>query len=146
MTHRTEHGLVLEEYPTQPLMTVLNGWIFALYGLYDFLLMEDEPRFQMALDDTVRALAEHLPSYDLGYWSRYTEDYEGGGMIASPFYHALHSAQLQALEQTFPDHAAAFGAARAQFERYAASPANRARAVTVKVWQKIAHPPEVIFR
>jgi hypothetical protein len=146
MAHCTQHGLILEEYPTQPLHTVLNGWIYALYGLYDFLLVEDDPRFRAALDDTLRALVAHLPEYDLSFWSRYTSNYAGGGLIASPFYHALHCVQLGALERTFPGHAVVFGAQRARFERQMASPVNRARAVAVKVWQKLVDPPDVIFR
>jgi heparosan-N-sulfate-glucuronate 5-epimerase len=31
----TDEGPVLEEYPTDPPSHVLNGWIYALWGLYD---------------------------------------------------------------------------------------------------------------
>lgn len=86
-----EDQVVLLEYTHRP--AVLNGWIFALFGIYDFLLVEDNIKYQEIFQKTVRTLAENMTSFDGGYWSIYDLD----GKIASGFYHNLHIAQMHAL-------------------------------------------------
>ncbi len=135
-------GLVLEEYPLQPPNTVLNGWIFGLYGLYDYLLVERSREIQEALEDGLSALIAYLPRYDAGFWSFY----DTSGNLASPFYHRLHIAQLKALELTFPQHAVALRQARTTFERQSVSRRNLTRAVLLKTYQKLRHPQEVVLR
>lgn len=88
----------LEEVPENVRSTILNGWIFALYGLYDMYvgLKSDEARglFQRSLETLRRQLAR----FDAGYWSYYSTRRS----IASPFYHDLHIGQLQALAKIDP--------------------------------------------
>jgi heparosan-N-sulfate-glucuronate 5-epimerase len=139
---RVPAGLVLEEYPLRTGNTVLNGWIFGLYGLYDFLLVEESQEIQEALEANLNALIAYLPRYDAGFWSLYN----ASGALASPFYHRLHIAQLRALELTFPEHAKAFAKSRATFERQLASRSNRMRAMFLKAYQKLRYPPEVVLR
>lgn len=143
----TAEGLVLEEVPLIPHNTVLNGWIFALYGLYDYLLLakawqEASEPAEWALRDSLRALAANLPLFDADFWSYY----DTSGNLASPFYHQLHIAQLRALEMTFPEHAEAIGGCGRLFEQQANSRLNRARAITLKAYQKLRRPPEVVLR
>jgi len=141
-------GLVLEEVPQEPPKTVLNGWIFALYGLYDYLLVaksraEDACRVEEAsLQASLRALVACLPRFNAGFWSYY----DSSGNLASPFYHQLHIAQLKALELTFPEYAESFMRWRQVFEHQAASHLNRTRAVALKAYQKLRWPPEVVLR
>ena len=139
---RVPAGLVLEEYPLRTGNTVLNGWIFGLFGLYDFLLVEESQEVQEALVANLNALLACLPQYDAGFWSLY----DASGALASPSYHRLHIAQLRALELAFPEHAWAFAKSRAAFERQLASRSNRTRAVLMKAYQKLRHPPEVVLR
>jgi len=89
--NETEERMVLLEYTHRP--TVLNGWIFALFGLYDATLVCDSHIYRYAFDKSLHTLSESLSNFDCGYWSIYSED----GKIASPFYHNLHIAQMQAL-------------------------------------------------
>jgi heparosan-N-sulfate-glucuronate 5-epimerase len=138
---RVPAGLVLEEYPLRTGNTVLNGWIFGLYGLYDYLLVEESQEIQEALEANLNALIAHLPQYDTGFWSLY----DAWGALASPFYHRLHIAQLRALELAFPEHAKSFAKSRATFERQLASRSNRMRAMFLKACQKLRHPPEVVM-
>lgn len=140
-------GLVLEEVPQVPHNTLLNGWIFALYGLYDYLLLaqagqEDAAWAEVALQDCISALLAYLPQFNAGFWSYY----DTSGNLASPFYQQLHIAQLRALEMTFPEHAESIGRWRGLFERQAASRLNRVRAIALKAYQKLRHPPEVVLR
>ena len=134
-------GLVLEETPCDPPNTILNGWIYALFGLYDLLLAVPVEEARQALESTVEALAACLPRFDAGYWSYY----DTAGNLASPYYHEAHIGQLRALEMVFPGHAV-FHEMRAVFERQAASRLNRLRAVCRKAIQKLMNPPEEIFR
>jgi hypothetical protein len=135
-------GLVLEEYPLRTGNTVLNGWLLGLYGLYDFLLVEESQEIQEAIEANLNALIACLPQYDAGFWSLY----DASGALASPFIHRLHIAQLRVLELTFPEHAKAFAKSRATFERQLASCSGRMRTMFLKAYQKLRHPPEVVLR
>jgi len=132
--------IVFEEFPMNPQRTVLNGWIFALYGLYDFHLATGDPNIAQALDAALRGLMAYLPRYDGGYWSLY----DLAGSIASPFYQQLHIAQLEALALTFPTYANEITPLRERFIRQSASHFNATRAMTVKVAQKMLRPPSLV--
>jgi hypothetical protein len=68
------------------------------------------------------------------------------GTLASPYYHRLHIAQLEALELTYPEHESQFGKLRKSFDEHLASPLNVTRAVAIKGYQKLQHPPEELKR
>lgn len=75
---------------------VLNGSIFSWWGLYDYVLAtHDFGIYKQALETTLNSLVKVLPCYKGSFWSMYSED----GLIASPFYHNLHIAQMQAMYQ-----------------------------------------------
>jgi heparosan-N-sulfate-glucuronate 5-epimerase len=143
----TPGGLVLEEVPLSIPNTVLNGFVFALYGLHDYCLAA-KPDTQAAraaktaLEASLEGLVAHIPKFDAGFWSYY----DSRGSLASPFYHRLHIAQLRALELTFAQHRESFRSWRELFERYDASRLRRLRALVVKACQKLRHPPEVVLR
>lgn len=104
----TPEGPVLEEYPTTPPAHVLNGWVFALWGVYDASLAPGESQERdaatPAFDRGARALAGRLHEYDLaGGWSRYDVYPHRIVHVASPFYHRLHVAQLRAMAALRPD-------------------------------------------
>jgi heparosan-N-sulfate-glucuronate 5-epimerase len=134
----TSEGLILEEVPFVVPKTILNGWIFALYGLYDLAIADDSQEVQEALEATLSALLARLHTYDAGFWSFY----DTSGTLASPFYHRLHIAQLEALELSYPEHAGRFRTLRETFEAQLASRPSMARAVAVKSYQKLRNPPE----
>lgn len=73
---------------------VLNGAIFAWWGLYDYVVaMNDEGRYKRILEQSLQSLIKTLPRFKCKIWSMYSLD----GLIASPFYHNLHIAQMQAM-------------------------------------------------
>lgn len=135
-------GLVLEEVPLEPPNTVLNGWIYSLYGLYDLSLATNGPQIDNALDDSLAALVAYLPRYDAGYWSYY----DTRGNLASPYYHREHIVLLEGLEMTFPKYSDVFGEMGRRFQKQMASPANRLRAVCCKAIQKLRNPPDLILK
>ena len=135
-------GIVLEEAPLVRPNTILNGWLFGLFGLHDLILAENgaDPASVTALRLTLAALVDSLPAFDAGWWSRY----DTAGHLASPFYHHLHVAQLTALEQTFPMVSAAVLVLRTRWQRAEDSRLQPARAVILKAGQQLSHPPAMI--
>ena len=79
---------------------ILNGWIFSLWGLYDYSKYIEDLEVQNVLNLTLISLKKKLPEFDMKYWSKY----EDGKRISSPFYHKLHIAQLLAMHDLFGDH------------------------------------------
>jgi hypothetical protein len=131
---RVEDGVhFLEEYPGVAMRSVLNGWLFALVGIHDYALAKRDDGLRALVGQFADDLARALPRYDTGFWS----SYDLSGNLASPFYHRLHIAQLRAAALLFPEQRDAFGASADRFERYADSRVNRARAVVVKLVQKL---------
>lgn len=92
-TQYTSSGdIFFHEYTHLPL--VLNGWIFALFGLYDLsIAIKEENKYSHILSIAESTLLKTLDNFDSGYWSFY----DLGKKLASPFYHRLHIAQMQAL-------------------------------------------------
>jgi hypothetical protein len=143
---QTPEGPVLEEYPTNPPAHVLNGWIFGLWGLYDFSIMGTADfvpadlvrRVSTAFEEGVSTLATWLPRYDARGWSRYDLYPHPIVHVASPFYHRLHIEQLLATNQLAPDHRLEEMAAR--WERSSRDPIAHAAAVSRKVAFRMIRP------
>lgn len=110
---------------------VLNGWIFSLFGLYDFVIATGKNEYKEALSKTLCTLEKTLYRYDNGFWSMY----DMGGLITSSFYHNLHIAQLEALYLTFKR--PVFKLYFDKFTEYSKNPINRIRAFAIKAAQKI---------
>ena len=86
--------VVLLEYADFP--PILNGMIFALWGLFDLLKIkgiENVDYYQQVYDKSVQTIVDLLPKFDAKYWSMY----DTKNHIASPFYHRLHIAQLKVM-------------------------------------------------
>jgi len=90
-----DNDVFLQEYTHKP--TVLNGWIFAVFGLFDYIKISGDEKKKDVLNKTIRSIAIHLHDFDNGYWSKYNME----GMITSLFYHNLHIAQLNVLYNIF---------------------------------------------
>src|SRR5688572_6999446 len=91
-----------EEYPTSPPSFVLNGGIFALWGLYDTATGLGDADAARAWEDGVETLARNLHRWDAGYWSRYDLFPHPVLNVASSFFHALHTSQLAAMNVIAP--------------------------------------------
>lgn len=90
-TEYLNEGVYQHEFTHLPV--VLNGWIFSIFGIYDYLLEFDDAEIRRAYQCSIKTLINSLYLFDNGYWSMYNTK----GMITSPFYHNLHIAQLQAM-------------------------------------------------
>ena len=126
----TADGDMLMEYTHLP--AVMNGWIFAWWGLYDYVLAtHDEGAYKRRLEQSCKALEANLPAFSCDYWSMY----DLAGHIASPFYHHLHIAQMQAMYRlTGRDIFRGYAQKWQDEER---SRISHARAFVKKAWQKL---------
>ena len=136
----TEEGPVLEEYPTSPPSHVLNGWVFALWGLYDVAHSDSGDAESAALfARSTDTLAARLRLYELpGGWTRYDLYPHPLPNVASPFYHRLHVVQLRALAALYPSTRIVEAADR--WERAARRPWVEGAAVAAKVAFRVVRP------
>lgn len=95
------HGLAYyEEYPSEIPSFVLNGFIFALWGLWDFYLISQSPEAKERYETGLHTLKACLKEYDISslQWSKYDLYPFAVADIASIFYHKLHIQQLKAMQ------------------------------------------------
>ena len=137
----TEEGPVLQEYPTDPPTHVLNGWINALWGLYDIANAEGElaDEARDAYERGLEALVARLPLYNTGWnWSRYDLFPHAIIHVTSPFYHRLHVEQLRAMHVLDPR--PIFAETADRWESGVEHPIARTYAVARKVAFRLINP------
>lgn len=127
----------LEEYIVSPPTHILNGFIWASWGLYDLWMATGRTEAKRVFDAAIQTLREELHTYDLGFWSLYEHSGTNLRMIASPFYHRLHIVQLRILHRLSGEKLFAETADR--WEAYTRRPWNRARAWIHKVCFKLCY-------
>lgn len=134
---RENENLYLEEYPQIPRRSVLNGWFFSLFGLYDAAILKPE-QYRATFMQSAMTMCKSLPSYDNGYWSMY----DLCGVIASPAYHDVHisllhtMADLTGLEP--------FNIAEQAFTKRQRNALYKFRAIVTKAIQKMKESPDTI--
>ena len=117
---------------TDPSRTVvLNGWIFSIWCLYDYVKLTQDKEISDHYDKTLATMMKVLPYYDCKYWSLY----DRSGRMTSPFYHKLHIAQLEVMydltgEEIFIEYAK-------KWQKYSESFFKRKRAFVKKALQKL---------
>ncbi len=90
-TSYVNNEIFLKEFTNSDV--ILNGWIFSLFGLYDYLLIKNNNTFREVYNKSLATLVNHLSDFDLKFWSKYNSL----NTISSPFYHKLHISLLDAL-------------------------------------------------
>jgi heparosan-N-sulfate-glucuronate 5-epimerase len=129
--------LWFEEYIVTPPTHILNGFIWAMWGVYDYFLATGDAAAQRLFAKAVRTLRSHLDDYDLGFWSLYEQSGTRLPMVASPFYHQLHVVQLRVTHRLTGDESFATYADR--WEGYARSRSKRTRALCYKSAFKLCY-------
>ena len=122
--------LWFEEYILAPPTHILNGFIWAAWGVYDYFLATGDSEARNLFAGAVETLRKNLDRYDLGFWSRYELSGTRLPMIASPFYHRLHITQLRLMHKITGDNL--FSRYAERWERYARSASKRTRALCYK--------------
>lgn len=127
-----------EEYPTDPPSFVLNGAVFALWGLRDVAVGLDDATAARDFEAGVDALAASIHRWDTGSWSRYDLHPHRVTNVASRAYHELHVTQLEAMDELAPR--PELRATAARFAAYDASRTRVAAALARKVLFRVAEP------
>ena len=129
--------LWFEEYIVSPPTHILNGFIWAAWGIYDYFLATKDQNADELFSRAVQTLLRNLDRYDLGFWSLYEQSGTRLPMVASPFYHQLHVVQLRImLRLTGEDK---FSVVADRWESYGRSPAKRTRALCYKSAFKLCY-------
>ena len=85
-----------EEYIIPPYSHVLNGFIWSIWGVYDFYKVTEDQFAKNLFIRSTETLSKNLAKYDIGFWSLYAlSPTKLLKLIASPFYHELHIVQLE---------------------------------------------------
>jgi heparosan-N-sulfate-glucuronate 5-epimerase len=126
-----------EEYIVSPPTHILNGFIWASWGVYDYFLATSDKRAQHLFDQAVVTLAANLQRYDVRFWSLYEQSGTWLKMMASPFYHHLHIVQLEVLHRLTGE--AIFKRYASQWNSYRQSRPKRTAALGYKVIFKLCY-------
>lgn len=140
-TIQTNKGISLEKYPPEngKVSSVLNGWIFGLFGLYDYYLVTNSQKIKEIFDTSCKTLTNKIMEYDCGYWSKY----DLLGTMASPAYHSLHIALLHVLADL--SEIQILDVYSERFSKYYANLICKIRAVMYKVVQKVKADEEIFI-
>lgn len=138
VTYTDAHGdLWFEEYIVSPPTHILNGFIWAAWGVYDYFLATRSEIARTLFDRAVRTLVTNVDRYDLGFWSLYEQSGTLLPMVASPFYHRLHCVQLRVMHALTGREE--FSQMADRWEGYTRSRANRTRALCCKGLFKLCY-------
>lgn len=138
VTFTDERGNVwFEEYIVSPPTHILNGFMWAAWGVYDYFLATQDGAARDLFAQAVLTLRANLDRYDLGFWSLYEQSGTLLPMVASPFYHRLHVVQLRVLHRLTGDEI--FARYADQWEAYARSRTKRTRALCCKSAFKLCY-------
>jgi len=138
VTFTDEQGdLWFEEYVVSPPTHILNGFIWAAWGVYDYFLATRDLAAQALFTRAVRTLARNLDRYDLGFWSLYEQSGTRLPMVASPFYHQLHIVQLRVMHLLTGEDV--FLRVADRWEGYGRSRSKRTRALCYKSAFKLCY-------
>jgi heparosan-N-sulfate-glucuronate 5-epimerase len=129
--------LWFEEYIVFPPTHILNGFIWAAWGVYDYFLATKDQAVHDLFLRAVQTLLHNLDRYDLGFWSLYEQSGTRLPMVASPFYHRLHIVQLRIMHQLTGE--AEFARVADRWEGYTRSRTKRTRALCYKSAFKLCY-------
>jgi heparosan-N-sulfate-glucuronate 5-epimerase len=138
VTFTDERGnLWFEEYVVSPPTHILNGFIWAAWGVHDYFMATQDIAARNLFEQAMLTLRTNLNRYDLGFWSLYEQSGTLLPMVASPFYHRLHIVQLRVLHRLTGD--GTFAQFANKWEACARSRAKRTRALCYKSAFKLCY-------
>lgn len=89
----------IEEYIMDRPTHVLNGFIWALWGVWDYYLITKDSAALSLFQTCLKTMIKNLPRYDAGFWSLYDLSKQAMKMVASDFYHRLHIVELKIMHR-----------------------------------------------
>jgi hypothetical protein len=127
----------IEEYLVDPPSHILNGFIWALWGVHDYARWTGNLEAENLWKSCLRTLEARLGDFDTGWWSLYEAPAGAPRMLASRYYHTLHITQLRVLHRL--SGLETFEARADRFERYLHNRRYRFRALAGKALFKLRH-------
>ncbi|MGA9274555.1 MAG: D-glucuronyl C5-epimerase family protein [Candidatus Cybelea sp.] len=102
---RSGSEMFLEEIANEHAAHVLNGCIFALWGVWELWKRTGDPALARIVEPCVDTLRRWLPRFDTGWWTLYSLLLSAGDQphIATLKYHQFHIAQMHVLGQMFSE-------------------------------------------
>ncbi len=88
------NGLFFEQWAVYPAAHTLEGMVFALLGLHDYLALVDDIHISTLIQCAHDSLHRFLPEFETGFWTRVDLLHR---QLASPTHLALQTALLEAL-------------------------------------------------
>jgi len=85
----------IEEYITDPVTHILNGMIWALWGVYDYAAFSNNKLASDLWQRCLLTLKNKLELFDCGFWSLYDLAPLPKKNLTSSFYHQLHIVQME---------------------------------------------------
>lgn len=135
VNYDSQNRMYLEEALTEKISCILDGFIYAMFGVYDYYLFTRKENAKKIFDECCETVKERLPDFDLGFWSRADCYLEKPKMPASAFYHNVHVQQLKALYSITDNKIFSYYAER--WERYQKNKLFCLIAFIYKCWFKI---------
>lgn len=124
-----EGATFFEEVAVEPAAHILNGGLFAMFGLYDLVQCGGPEWVRGLFDDAAATVLRYLSLFDSGRWSYYSllAGRHGHRHVATLKYHAFHIAQLRVLSGMTGD--GYFAVVAGDWLRYQRSLASRVWAI-----------------
>jgi hypothetical protein len=126
----------IEEYIVTTPTHILNGFIWAMWGLHDLYLATGNQPAKQLWEQCLQTLETNIETFDLGWWSLY--DQSGSSrlpMITSRFYHSLHITQLEIMAKLTGN--AEFAEVARRWNSYAGNSISQKRAFAQKALFKL---------
>lgn len=137
VTFKDNNGDIwIEEYIMKNNPThILNGFIWGLWGIYDYWLMSKNKDVEKLFKKYIKTINNNISNYDIGYWSLYEISKLPIDMRASIFYHKLHIVQLKILFKMTNN--LIFESTAKKWSKYLNNKINLIRATSMKIIFKI---------
>ncbi|WP_338667741.1 D-glucuronyl C5-epimerase family protein [Pseudodesulfovibrio methanolicus] len=95
--------VIFEEAPSSPPSTVLDGFLYSFWGVYEYALATGSAEAEKMINGALDWLKENIEDYDIGFWSRADVYRKSPPCPASRHYHQVHSFLLSAIGSVFID-------------------------------------------
>ena len=122
---------IIKNNPTH----ILNGFIWGLWGIYDYWLLTKNQNIKKLFDKYTNTIKQNIDQYDIEYWSLYELSNLKIKMRSSIFYHKLHIVQLKILFKMTNNEK--FENISDDWSRYLNQKSNIVRATLMKILFKI---------
>ncbi len=124
----------LEEYTTRTPSLVLNGYISALWAIFDLHQCSGDKQYLNLFEYHISHLKNNISKWDYCFWSKY-DLWDQHNFLSSYFYHNLHIKQLRILYRLTNEEV--FNKFANKWEKYQKNPLNALLALGYKIYARL---------